>query len=193
MVTELCRRRAEFEVHYCTRSPERTAFRRELAPHAAEGRLYFHRDGGDPAQGLDIRAALREPRPGTHLYYCGPAPLMAAAAEAARHWPAGTVHCEYFTGVPEPAAAEDQPFCMRLAKTGGDYEVRAGETIAEALQRHGVPVRTSCELGYCGTCLTPYLAGDPDHRDQVLEESGRRHYVLICCSRSKSPVLVLDL
>jgi ferredoxin-NADP reductase len=193
MVTELCRRRAEFELHYCTRSPERTAFRRELAPLAAEGRLYFHHDGGDPARGLDIRAALREPRPGTHLYYCGPAPLMAAAAEAARHWPAGTVHCEYFTGVPEPAAAEDQPFCVRLAKTGGDYEVRAGETIAEALQRHGVPVRTSCELGYCGTCLTPYLAGDPDHRDQVLEESGRRHYVLICCSRSKSPVLVLDL
>jgi vanillate O-demethylase ferredoxin subunit len=193
MVTELRRRGAEFALHYCTRSPERTAFRRELAPLAAEGRLSFHHDGGDPARGLDIRAALREPRPGTHLYYCGPAPLMSAAAAAARHWPAGAVHCEYFTGVPEPAAAEDQPFRVRLAKTGGDYEVRAGETIAEVLQRHGVPVRTSCELGYCGTCLTPYLAGEPDHRDHVLEENGRQRYVLICCSRAKSPVLVLDL
>jgi vanillate O-demethylase ferredoxin subunit len=193
MLTELHRRGAEFEVHYCTRSPERTAFRRELVPLSAEGRLRFHHDGGDPAQGLDIPAALREPRAGTHLYYCGPAPLMAAAAEAARHWPAGTVHCEYFTGVPEPAAAEDRPFRIRLAKTGGDYEVGAGETIAEVLQRHGVPVRTSCELGYCGTCLTPYLAGEPDHRDQVLEENGRRRYVLICCSRAKTPILVLDL
>jgi vanillate O-demethylase ferredoxin subunit len=193
MVTELRRRRAEFLVHYCARSPERTAFRRELAPLAAEGRLRVHHDDGDPKRGLDIRATLREARQGTHLYLCGPAPLMAAAAEAVRLWPAGAVHREYFTGVPEPAAAEDQPFRVRLAKTGGDYEVRAGETIAEVLQRYGVSVRTSCELGYCGTCLTPYLAGEPDHRDQVLEENGRQRYVLICCSRAKTPVLVLDL
>jgi vanillate O-demethylase ferredoxin subunit len=193
MVAELQRRRAEFEVHYCTRSPEETAFRTELAPLAAEGRLRFHHDGGDPARGLDIRATLREARQGTHLYLCGPAALMKAATEAARNWPAGTVHCEYFTGVPEPRATEDRPFRIQLAKTGGDYEVGAGETIAEVLQRHGRAVRTSCELGYCGTCLTPYLEGEPDHRDQVLEENGRRRYLLICCSRAKTPVLVLDL
>ena len=193
MVTELRRRGAEFEVHYCTRSPERTAFRRELTPLAAEGRLCFHHDGGDPAQGFDIKAALREARPETHLYFCGPAPLMAAAMEAAREWPAGTVHYEYFTGVAEPQTAEDRPFRVQLARSGGEYDVRAGETIAEVLQRHGVPIRTSCELGYCGACLTPYLAGEPDHRDQVLEENGRGRYVLICCSRAKSPVLVLDL
>jgi ferredoxin-NADP reductase len=193
MVAELRRRRAEFAIHYCTRSPESTAFRRELALLAAEGRLRFHHDGGDPARGLDIAAALRNPRPGTHLYVCGPASLVMAATEAARGWPAGTVHRESFTGVPEPVAAEDKPFRVRLAKSGGDYEVRPGETIAEVLQRHGVGVRTSCELGYCGTCLTPYLAGEPDHRDQVLEEAGRRRYVLICCSRAKTPVLVLDL
>jgi len=193
MVAELRRRRVDFELHYCTRSPERTAFRRELAPLAAEGRLSFRHDGGDPAQGLDIAAALREARPGTHLYYCGPASLMAAATKAARNWPPGTVHCEYFTGVPEPVAAEDRSFRIRLARTGGDYEVRAGETIAEVLHSHGVRVRTSCELGYCGTCLTRYLAGEPEHRDQVLEENGRQRYVMICCSRAKTPILVLDL
>jgi vanillate O-demethylase ferredoxin subunit len=193
MIVELRRRRAEFEVHYCTRSPEKTAFRRELAPLAAEGRLRFHHDGGDPAQGLDIEAGLREARPETHFYFCGPAPFMAAAKEAARDWRARNVHYEYFTGVPEPAVAEERPFRVQLAKTGGEYEVGAGETIAEVLQRHGVTVNTSCELGYCGTCLTPYLAGEPDHRDQVLEEKGRQRYVLICCSRAKTPVLVLDL
>ena len=193
MIAELRRRRAEFEVYYCTRSPQKTAFRRELASLAAEGRLRFHHDGGDPARGLDIAATLGKAPPVTHLYYCGPASLMAAATEAARDWPAGTVHCEYFTGVPEPAAVEDRPFRVRLARSGGDYEIGAGETIAEALRRHGVAVRTSCELGYCGTCLTPYLAGEPDHRDQVLEANGRRRYLLICCSRAKSPVLVLDL
>lgn len=193
MIAELRRRRAEFEVHYCTRSPERTAFRSELAPLAAEGRLRFHHDGGNPARGLDIAAALRDPRPGTHLYYCGPAPLMAAATEAAREWPPGAVHCEYFTAAPDRAPEEDRPFRVKLARSGGEYEVPVGDTILEVLRRHGIAVRTSCELGYCGTCLTPYLAGEPDHRDQVLEENGRKRYVLICCSRSKTPVLELDL
>jgi vanillate O-demethylase ferredoxin subunit len=193
MISELRRRRAEFEVHYCARSPERTAFRAELGPLAAEGRLRFHHDGGDPARGLDIAAALREPRPGTHLYYCGPAPLMAAASGAARDWPPGTAHCEYFTAAPHMVPDEDRPFRVKLARSGGDYDVPAGETIVGVLQRHGIAVRTSCELGYCGTCLTPYLAGEPDHRDQVLEENGRKRYVLICCSRSKTPVLELDL
>jgi ferredoxin-NADP reductase len=193
MIAELRRRHAEFEVDYCTRSPERTAFRRELAPLAAEGRLRFHHDGGDPARGLDIAARLCEARPGTHLYYCGPPPLMAAVARATRDWPAGDLHCEYFTALPEGALVEERPFRIKLARSGGDYEVAVGETVVDVLRRHGIAARTSCELGYCGACLTPYLAGEPDHRDQVLEENGRRRYVLICCSRSKTPVLELDL
>jgi vanillate O-demethylase ferredoxin subunit len=193
MISDLRRRRAEFEVHYCTRSPDSTAFRRELAPLATEGRLRFHHDDGNPARGLDIGAALRDPPPGTHLYYCGPAPLMAAAAQAARDWPPGNVHCEYFTAAPETIPDEDRLFRVKLARSGGDYDVPVGQTIVSVLQRHGIAVRTSCELGYCGACLTPYLAGEPDHRDQVLEENGRGRYVLICCSRSKTPVLELDL
>ena len=42
--------------------------------------------------------SLREYRPGTHLYYCGPAGMMRAAEAASRHWPPGMVHCEYFAG-----------------------------------------------------------------------------------------------
>ncbi len=193
MIAELRRRRADFQVHYCTRSAARTAFRDDLAPLATEGRVCFHHDGGDPARGLDIAAALRDPAPGTHLYYCGPASLMAAAAEAAKEWPAGTLHYEYFTARPPVGVAEDQPFRVRLAKRGVEYEVAVGETIVSVLRRHGIPVPTSCELGYCGACLTRYLDGEPDHRDQVLREYGRGRYVLICCARSKTPVLHLDL
>jgi ferredoxin-NADP reductase len=98
MVAELRRRGAEFRLHYCTRSPEETAFLDDLAVLAAMGRVVFHHDGGDPAKGLDIAATLREFRPGTHLYYCGPAGMMAAAEVASKHWPPETVHCEYFAG-----------------------------------------------------------------------------------------------
>ena len=196
MIAELRRRRADFLLHYCTRSPEATAFRDELDLLAAQGRVLFHHDNGDPTRGLDIAAVLRDPRPGTHLYYCGPEGMMRAAGAAAARWPQGSVHCEYFIG---PAASPPAPlgdnrgFRVRLAKSGREYEVPASETIIDVLRRHDIAVRTSCELGYCGSCLTPYVGGEPEHRDQILSEADRRRYVLVCCSRSKTPVLELDL
>src|SRR5579872_3248483 len=196
MIAELRRRRAEFRLHYCTRSPERTAFRDELDLLAATGRVVFHHDGGDPAKGLDIAALLREPQAGTHLYYCGPAGMMEAAAAATAHWPAGSVHCEYFSGpgaAPPARIEDDRPFRVRLAKSGGEYDVPAGETIINVLRRHGVETRTSCELGYCGACLIRYLDGEPDHRDPILGDKARETHMLICCSRASTPLLVLDL
>jgi ferredoxin-NADP reductase len=193
MLTVLRRRRASFALHYCTRSPEDTAFREELAILAAQGRVHLYHDGGDPARGLDVRALLRERLPGAHLYYCGPSGLMKAAGEAAADWPAGTVHFENFGGAVIDPPADERPFRVRLSRSGGEYEVMAGETIVEVLRRHGVAVKTSCEFGYCGACLTPYRDGEPDHRDQFLDAEGRRRYVMICCTRARSPVLELDL
>ncbi len=196
MVAELRRRGGEFLLHYCTRSPEATAFRDELDLLAAQGRVRFHHDGGDPARGLDIAATLRDQEPGTHLYYCGPSGMMAAAAAAAAHWPAGAVHCEYFKGPgarPPEALSPDRPFRVRLLRSGGEYEIPPSETIIDVLRAHGVAVTSSCELGYCGACLTPYRGGEPDHRDQILSENDRGRYLLICCSRANSPVLELDL
>src|SRR5438128_10194891 len=196
MIAELRRRHADFRLYYCTRSPERTAFRDELDLLAAMGRVVFHYDGGDPARALDIGALLRQRPDGTHLYYCGPAGMMEAAAAASAHWPAGTVHCEYFTGpgaAPPARFEDDRPFRVRLAQSGGEYEVPVGETIINVLRRHGVETRTSCELGYCGACLTRYLDGEPDHRDPILGDKARETHMLICCSRARSPLLVLDL
>jgi vanillate O-demethylase ferredoxin subunit len=117
---------------------------------------------------------------------------MAAAAVAARRWPAGSVHYEDFALRPPGAAEDDRPFRVRLASSGEEYEVPVGETIVRVLRRHGHTVTTSCELGYCGACLTRYLAGEPDHRDQIGDEASRRHHVLICCARAKTPVLEID-
>ena len=84
MIAELRRRRVDFRLHYCTRSVARTAFHDDLASLAAEGRVRFHHDSGDPTLGLDIAAALRDRPPGTHLYYCGPANMMAAGRSGER-------------------------------------------------------------------------------------------------------------
>jgi ferredoxin-NADP reductase len=193
MIAELRRRRADFMLYYCARSPETTAFREELDLLAAQGRVHFHYDGGDRLRSLDVAGLLREPSHGTHVYHCGPAPLMAAVAQATSRWPSGTVHCEYFTGPSDIDFGEDRPFRIKLAKSGFDLEVPIGATIADVLRRHGVAIRTSCELGYCGACLAPYLGGEPEHRDQILSVKDRERYLVTCCSRAKSAVLELDL
>ncbi len=138
MLAELKRRQAEFRLHYCTRAPEKTAFRDELDLLAAMGKVVFHYDGGDPSKGLDIAALLAEPQPGTHLYCCGPRGMMEAAAAASAHWPAGAVHYEYFSGpgaAPPARFEDDRPFRVRLARSGAEYEVPPGETIIAVLRQ----------------------------------------------------------
>lgn len=209
MLAQLQRENADFLLHYCTRSPQKTAFRELLAERSAAGRVRYHHDGGDPRKGLDIAALLRERPIGTHLYYCGPPGFMTAVAAASAHWPSEAVHFEYFTPpVPTPsmastaspasagalAAAADIPvgFQVRLTSTGALYDVPNDKSIVQVLREQGIDVETSCESGLCGTCRTRYLEGEPEHHDYVLDDDERNEYVMICCARSKSPVLVLD-
>ncbi len=193
MVAELERAGASYRLYYCTRSPAKTAFLDRLAPLVAAAKVVLHHDGGEAARALDLRALLREVEPGTHLYYCGPTGFMAAAREASAHWPAGSVHFEYFTPPEAAPALDDRAFTVRLQRSGIELEVPAGKTIVQVLREHDVFIETSCESGVCGTCLTRYLAGEPEHRDYVLDEADHREYVLVCCARSKTPVLTLDL
>jgi vanillate O-demethylase ferredoxin subunit len=84
---------------------------------------------------------------------------------------------------------------VQLASTGAVIEVGPGQSVLAVLAAHGIEIATSCEQGVCGTCLTRVLSGEPDHRDVYLttEERAANDQFLPCCSRSKSPLLVLDL
>lgn len=195
MVARLEASGAEFLMHYCTKSPEHTAFRDRLSGLVADGRVRLHHDGGNPADGLDIASALSSPEPGTHLYYCGPAGFMAAAKQASEAWPKGSVHFEYFAVDEAAAGAAPAPdgFEVRIASTGATFFVPADQSIVQVLADNGVEVETSCESGLCGTCITRYLEGEVDHRDMVLDDDEQSEYLTVCCSRSKGPLLVLDL
>jgi vanillate O-demethylase ferredoxin subunit len=93
----------------------------------------------------------------------------------------------------DKGVAIDGSFQIKVNSNGEVLTVPADMSIVEVLREHGYYVDTSCEQGYCGTCLTPYLEGEPEHHDTVLDVSDRARYVMICCARSKSPVLVLEL
>jgi ferredoxin-NADP reductase len=198
MVERLDALDADYVLHYCTRSPEQTAFKDRLDERAEKGRVVYHHDGGDPAKGIRLAEVLDEYEPGTHLYYCGPPGLMEAVAREATQWPKETVHCEYF--VPPPpvwpqvtrSAATDE-FSVKVASTGLVLPVPRDLSIVEVLRGAGIDCSTSCEAGVCGTCRTRYLEGTPEHHDYVLNGEERESYVMICCARASSEVLVLDI
>lgn len=185
-----------FELHYCCRSLARVAFKQALeqAPFASSVRV--HLDDAEPAQRFQASAVLADPKPDAHVYVCGPAGFIAHVLETANAcgWPDEQVHREYF-GAATQDTADDGAFDIQLSSTGERIHVSAKQSALEALLAHGLDMPYSCEAGVCGTCLTGVREGTPDHRDSFLTDKERAQgtQFLPCCSRSKSPLLVLDL
>lgn len=198
MAEQLAQAQASFELHYCARSPSRTAFRQRIAESRFAKRVAFHFDDGEPAQKLDIAQALAAPAAGKHLFVCGPTGFMDWAIASARSfgWPDDHIHREYFAAAPADATG-DQAFDIEIASTGQRLAVEKGQTVIEVLAAHGHAVDTSCEQGVCGTCLTRVLAGDIDHRDLFLteDEHALNTQFTPCVSRAKTgcKLIVLDL
>jgi vanillate monooxygenase ferredoxin subunit len=197
MAERLATSGADFVMHYATRSVARTAFldRIRAAPFAPKVRL--HHDEGPPAQRLDIPAVLAKPDADTHLYVCGPRGFMNAVLNSARAqgWGEARLHWEFFAGdggTPQPG---DGSFEVQIASSGRIVVVRPDQPVTHALAAAGVEVMVSCEQGVCGTCLTRVLQGEIDHRDAYLtpDEQAKNDQFTPCCSRAKSPRLVLDL
>lgn len=186
---------AEFEMHYCTRSKERSAFLQELENVPFASRVRFYHDDGPASQALDLQRELAND-PSAHVYVCGPQGFIEWVRQTAATvgLPADQVHLEYF-GAAARDPATDRPFEVTFASSGATYTIPADRTVTQALREFGVEILTSCEQGVCGTCLTRVLEGECDHRDLYLtdEERQRHDRFAPCCSRAKSARLVLDL
>jgi vanillate monooxygenase ferredoxin subunit len=187
---------ASFEMHYCTRSSERTAFRERISGSTYSQRVHFHFDDGPESQKLQLDRLLTPMRPGVHLYVCGPKGFMDWVLETARvaGWPSQRLHYEFF-GAQIVKSEDDTSFEVKLASSGKVVLVPKDRTVVQALAAVGIEIATSCEQGVCGTCLTRILEGEPDHKDTYLtpEEQAANDQFTPCCSRANSPLLVLDL
>lgn len=185
-----------FELHYCSREPERAAFLAELRGSPFASRVISHFDSGADGQKLQAGEVLKAPAPGHHLYVCGPGGFIDFILNSAYTcgWLPAQVHREYFAA-PQVAHEPDQAFEVELAHCGRVFQIPLGRSVLEVLDEAGVELQSSCEQGICGACVTRVLAGVPDHRDQFLSvaEQARNDQFTPCCSRAKSPRLVLDL
>jgi phthalate 4,5-dioxygenase reductase subunit len=191
MMAELDARGARYRLVYCTRSPETTAFLAELSS-LPPGQARIHHDYGIPEQSLDFAKLLATREGNTHLYCCGPRPLMHAVRDGASGWPSSAVHFEDFGTSVSPSDASGG-FTVVLQRSGTLVNVAPEQSILAALREAGVETPSSCEAGTCGACRTKLCSGEADHRDFVLDDNDHDSAIMICVSRAKSDKLVLDL
>lgn len=185
---------AAFELHHCTRDASRTPFHAQLSQPPLGARCHHHQDDRDGS--VDLAALLNATPPNAHLYVCGPQGFMEAVLATARvqGWAEDRLHREFFGAAVSTPTAEDR-FELQLGHGGRVVQVLPEQSALQALLQAGMDIPMSCEQGVCGTCLTRVLAGEPDHRDHYLtaDEQAANDQFLPCCSRSKSPRLVLAL
>lgn len=181
-----------FELHYAGRSRATMAFVAELEK-LYDDRMYVY----DAAAGdrLDVAALMATVPPGTEVYCCGPVRLVDAVEQATSNFAAGSVHVEHFEAKEFGEPLWLDSFEVELALSGMTLDVPIDRSILEVVEEHGVLVVSSCRKGTCGTCETPVVEGEIEHRDSVLtsEEQAGGEVMMICVSRANCPRLVLDL
>jgi vanillate O-demethylase ferredoxin subunit len=197
MAHVLHREGTDFQFHYCTRSARYTAFGLQLLQGPFAERVHVHHDDGAADQKLDVNAVLCGRSAGTRVYVCGPAGFIEHVVNAAvaAGLPQERIHFERFSSAQPARSTPARSFRIRIASTGEEFEVSPRQTIVDALRARNVDVFTSCEQGVCGSCFTPVLDGECEHRDAYLTEAARARHdgILPCVSRARSDLLVLDL
>lgn len=183
--------RTEFKLYYCTRDPESSAFLDLLNVPELQGKVKIHHDHGDPARALDLWPVFERPSQ-AHVYCCGPQGLMDSVRDMTGHWPNERIHFESF-GTAQTQFAENQAFDVVLHKSGARVTIPTHQSILETLRACGHHIPSSCESGTCGSCRTPLLSGEAEHRDWVLHPDEHANHVMVCVSRAKTSELVLDL
>lgn len=196
MAHALHARGASFTLAVFARSAQHLALASELDKAPWRDRVQVHFDNV-PAP-TDPATLLQQAPEGSHVYFCGPPGFMAHVRQACSGWAPERVHFEYFAAPPQAApatsaATDTAGFELLLARSQQRLHVAPGKSMAHVLQAAGVVVDTVCEQGICGSCLTPYIDGTPDHQDACMTEAERATHVAVCCARSHSPTLTLDL
>ncbi|QNK80761.1 PDR/VanB family oxidoreductase [Nakamurella sp. PAMC28650] len=180
-------RGADYRFVYAGRSRAAMAFADELvAEHGDRMDLHIGDEGGR----IDIEALVAGVPPGGELYFCGPAPMLAAIqatwARAGRR-PADLRFETFGSG----GRFDSEAFRLVIPRLGLETTVAGDVSMLEALESPGVEMMSDCRRGECGLCQIKVLEvrGVIDHRDVFLSEAQRQRNDRLqsCVSRVVGP------
>lgn len=193
MAWELHKAGKSFVCHLSARSRDRLAYGDKIStlPFANSITCYFD---VDDTKTLRFDGEMLSHTPNCHAYICGPKGYMNFITNSLEMvgLAVDNIHIEHFSAEID---VDGDPFEVIAQKSGTTIQVGPKETILAALNREGISVPTSCQNGVCGSCLTPVIEGKPDHRDLVLTdtEKASNTRIAVCCSRSQTHQLILDV
>jgi len=186
---QLARTGGKVELHYGVRNRELGAYVDELSVRLGPD-LHVYLD--ENAERMDLDRILGNQPTGTHLYVCGPEPMIEAALDSARRlaWPQAHIHHELFA-----RTAPGEPFTIELQDSGLSVEVGETQSMLEAIENAGIDAPYLCRGGVCGQCETRVLSHDGEllHTDHWLSDAERAagEKIMPCVSRCRG-TLVLE-
>lgn len=195
MVERIAAQKLPFRLVYGGRDKESMAFVDRLGPFESSVRFVPEDKEGK----LDLEEALHETESNTHVYCCGPEPLICAVERICEHRSIDQLHIERFAAgdskLHNAIETDSGSTKVLLRRSGIELVVRPGRTILETVLEAGVEVSYDCSEGICGSCEVRVIEGDIEHRDKVLTKRQRatNESMMICCSRAKDGAIILDL
>ncbi|WP_436845628.1 PDR/VanB family oxidoreductase [Streptomyces shenzhenensis] len=182
-------RDADRQVLYCGRTRASMPFVQEVEASAAGTRGRVTVVAADEDGRPDLDGLFTEVAEGTAVYCCGPEGLLEAVAQ---RLPAGDeLHLERFA--PRTPSDGSHAFELELRRSGRTVTVPADSSVLAAVRAELPDTAYSCAQGFCGTCQQRVLAGEVEHRDELLTDAERADSMLICVSRARGERLVLDM
>lgn len=182
---------ADFELHYGVRSLGDGAFCKLLETRYGKRIHVYLQDQG---QLIPLERVLANQPLGSHMYVCGPKPMIDWALRTATlaGWPDENIHSEQFNAPPI-----GKPFVVKLTQSKREIKVSGHQSILEALEQNGIDAPFLCRGGACGQCETSVASCDGfiEHNDHYLSDaekaSGKK--IMICMSRISGDAITLDL
>ena len=184
-----------FEFHICAKEEANIPFQYELQNWSFAPNVEIHLDK-DGKSSIDISKVLAKPDDNSLIYVCGPAGFNKWIKNEGLNcgWKKDQIKEELFSSDPAEFA-ETSSFEVVLHKSKKTITVDKDATIIDVLLLNNIKVEYTCLQGTCGTCITPVIEGNIDHRDAVLSEEEKMmgNKMCVCVSRANSDQIVLNL
>ena len=181
-----------WRLHYAVRTRDEALFADDFS--GAGDRLHLHVDCERGGEVIDVDAIVASAPQDAQLYCCGPAPMLAAVRARLRR-PAQKLRASRTV----QRAGQCRCDRRRLHRRAGALETfdrgAAGQTLCRRCRPPASRSRPRASKASAAPARRACSQASPDHRDMILsdDEKAANDTMMVCCSGSLGPTLVLDL